>query len=280
MPLFNHFRDGVRSYKAAHRFIVKHRLWWYVILPAVLNLIIIVALFLLGWFYFARLNDWVMNVLGMNGEFSDWISWLITAFQVVFRIVMFVLLFLLYYMVYRYLILIILSPMLALLSEKTDKLLSGNDYPFVFKNFVLDVLRGIRIVIRNSIIEFCFMIVLFFFSYVPIIGYVSPVIMFFITCYYYGFSMMDYTNERHRLSVRQSVRFVRKHKGFAMANGMIFYLMFFFIPVVGFMFAPAYAVVAATLGVEDLRKKPGALPPEKLKNPKKWRKQTSQQFHT
>jgi CysZ protein len=149
--------------------------------------------------------------------------------------------------------LIILSPLLAALSEKTEKLLTGNTYPFNLGHFVKDVLRGIRIVIRNSFMELLLTIGLFIFGFVPVIGYISPVILFFVTCYYYGFSMIDYTNERQRLSVKQSVRFVRKNRGFAIANGMIFYLVFFFVPLVGFMVAPAYAVVAATLGVHKIR---------------------------
>jgi CysZ protein len=233
-----------------------------------------------GWHYFALLNESLFDMLGLSGEPEGYMKWLFVTLQVVFRVVMYVLLFFLYYISYRYLILIILSPMLALLSEKTDKLLTGKEYPFVLKNFIIDVLRGIRIATRNTLIELFFMIVLFFFSYVPIIGYISPVIMFLITCYFYGFSMMDYTNERNRLSIRQSIRFLRRNKGFAMANGMVFYLMFFFIPVIGFMVAPAYAVVAATLGIEEIRKIPVEEKPEKLKDPKKWRKQTSQQFHT
>jgi CysZ protein len=280
MPLFNHFKFGMRCYRDAHKFIKKHRLWWYVFIPAVLNILVVLLLAFIGWGYIELLNKWIFELLGLSGTPEGYMKWLLVALQVVFRIVMYILLFLMYYMVYRYIILIILSPMLALLSEKTDKLLTGREYPFVFKNFIIDVLRGIRVATRNTVIEFCFMIVLFFFSYVPVIGYISPVIMFFITCYYYGFSMMDYTNERNRLSVKRSVRFVRRNRGFAMANGMVFYLIFFFVPVIGFMVAPTYAVVAATLGIEELKKIPFVEKPGKLKNPKKWRKQTSQQFHT
>lgn len=259
MPLFNHYRTGFRSFKAAHKFIIRHRLWGYVLLPALLNLAVVLVLVFVGWYYIDLLNDWLFNVLGLSGDSWGSMRWLIVSLQVIFRIVMYVLLFFLYYLVYRYLILIILSPMLALLSEKTDQLLTGNHYPFVFKNFVLDVLRGIRIATRNTFIEFGWMILLFFFSYVPVLGYISPVLMFLITCYFYGFSMMDYTNERKRMNVRASVRFVRKNRGFAIANGMVFYLIFFFIPVVGFMVAPAYSVVAATLGIEEINRTPVAV---------------------
>jgi CysZ protein len=280
MALFTHFKTGFRSYKAAHKFIVKHRLWLYVFIPAVINIGMILLLIFFGWVYFGMLTDWLMQVLGLNSETEGYMGYLITALQWVFRIVLQVILFIAYSAIYRYIVLIILSPLLAVLSEKTDKLLSGKKYPFVFKNLMIDIIRGIGIATRNSLIEFLFMIALFFFSYVPVIGYVSPVIMFFITCYFYGFSMIDYTNERNRLSIKQSIRFVRRNMGFSIANGMVFYLVFFFVPIIGFMVAPAYAVVAATLGVQEINQIPVVEKPGKLKDPRKWRKQQSQQYPT
>ena len=275
MGVFTNFRAGFKTYGAAHKFIVKHKLWLYVFLPAVINAGMIVLLIFFGWHYFGLLTDWLMDLLGLNSDTEGYLGYLITALHWVFRIVLQVLLFLVYSTMYRYIIMIILSPLLALLSEKTDKLLTGKDYPFNLKNLLIDIARGVAIAIRNSLIEFLFMIALFFFSYVPVIGYISPVLMFFITCYFYGFSMMDYTNERNRLSVKQSVRFVRRNMGFSMANGIVFYLVFFFVPLVGFMVAPAYAVVAATLGIHEIRKVPVVEKPRKLKDPKKWKKQQS-----
>jgi CysZ protein len=74
------------------------------------------------------------------------------------------------------------------------------------------------------------------------------VIAFFIECYYYGFSMLDYSAERHKLSPAQSVRFISSKKGLAIGNGMVFYLMHI-VPIVGWVLAPAYAVIAATLSL-------------------------------
>jgi CysZ protein len=256
MGLFNNFRTGVRTYKEAHRFIRQHRLWWYVFIPAIINVAVILLLVFAGWYYFSLLTNWLFDLLGLTGQQEGFLKYLITAFQYIFRIVLYILLFLFYSAIYRYIVLIILSPMLALLSEKTEKLLTGREYPFSFSRFLKDVLRGIGIAIRNLHMEMLFMIVLFFLSYIPVIGYICPAITFLVSCYYYGFSMIDYTNERQRLSVRQSVRFIRKNRGFAIANGMIFYLVFFFVPVVGFMVAPAYAVVAATLGTHQVRSMP------------------------
>ena len=79
----------------------------------------------------------------------------------------------------------------------------------------------------------------------------SPCILFVISMYYYGFSMIDYSNERMNLSVCESVQFVSTNKGFAIANGLIFYVLLM-IPFVGLLIAPSYSVIAATIGVRKI----------------------------
>lgn len=67
--------------------------------------------------------------------------------------------------------------------------------------------------------------------------------------------MLDYSSERNKLSVAESIDFVGNHKGLAIGNGMVFYLMHG-LPVIGWILAPSYAVVAATLSLHT-SKKPG-----------------------
>jgi CysZ protein len=81
-----------------------------------------------------------------------------------------------------------------------------------------------------------------------VIGWVMPVVSLFVECYYYGFSMLDYSCERHQLSPSQSIAYIGKHRGLAIGNGLIFYLMHL-VPVLGWIFAPAYAVIAATISL-------------------------------
>ncbi|HNW68773.1 MAG TPA: EI24 domain-containing protein [Bacteroidales bacterium] len=253
MPLLPKFKLGFNTYSDAHKLIVKHRLWGYVFLPAIINIAMLLLLIFFGWHYITLFTDWLLDITGLSSSPEGFLKYVIVFFKWIFKIGLYLLLFLFYTSVYRYIVLAILSPALALLSEKTDKILTGTNYPFRLGQFIKDVLRGIRIVIRNFLIEMAFMILLFFASYIPIAGWFAPIIMFFITCYFYGFSMIDYSNERFRMKVRDSVKFVRKNRGMAVSNGIVFYLLFFFVPVVGFIFAPAYSVVAATIGVSKVR---------------------------
>jgi CysZ protein len=94
-------------------------------------------------------------------------------------------------------------------------------------------------------------------SFIPVIGWITPLIAFFIECYFYGFSMMDYSCERHQLTTKQSISFIKAHRGMALGNGMVFYLLMF-IPVLGWIMAPSYAVIAATIHLSDKRLLHGA----------------------
>jgi hypothetical protein len=75
-----------------------------------------------------------------------------------------------------------------------------------------------------------------------------PVIALFVECFYYGSSMLDYSLERHKLTHAQSVRYIGLHKGLAIGNGLVFFLMHLIL-IVGWVLAPAYAVIAATLSL-------------------------------
>jgi CysZ protein len=66
--------------------------------------------------------------------------------------------------------------------------------------------------------------------------------------------MLDYSSERNKLSTSASIAFIGKHKGLAIGNGLVFYMMHL-IPFLGWLLAPSYAVVAATLSLHKAREK-------------------------
>lgn len=252
MALFKNFSVGISTYSDAHKLIVKQRLWWYVLLPGLINLVIFSFIFFLGWHYSGRISNWLMDLLGLNTEPTGLLRYLILFIRFLLNFLFQFIVILIYIAVYKYIVLMIMSPVLAILSEKTEKLITGNKYPFKFKQLIKDIIRGNIIVIRNMSIEFIGTVVLFFVGYIPIIGFFSPVVLIIISFYFFGFSMIDYSSERHKLSIKESIHYVRANKGFAIANGCIFYLLLL-IPIIGLLIAPAYSIIAATLGVEKIK---------------------------
>jgi CysZ protein len=62
-------------------------------------------------------------------------------------------------------------------------------------------------------------------AFIPVLGLATPLIAILIECYYYGFSMLDYSMERHKKTAAESIYFISHHKGLAIGNGIVFYLI-------------------------------------------------------
>lgn len=209
-------------------------------------------LFIVGMFFFWESSDAAVTYLSRRMGIDRWLhqqkSGILSFFFLMGEIMVRLILVLFYFSLFKYLFLIIGSPLFAYLSEKTESIIEGKDYPFDLKQLIKDVVRGVKLALRNTLWQTVYMVSLLILSFFPLVGWITPLITLFIECYYYGFSMLDYSCERHKLSPSESIRYIGNHKGLAIGNGMVFYLMHL-VPVVGWVLAPSYAVVAATISL-------------------------------
>jgi CysZ protein len=239
---------AIQSFFEAHNFIRKHRLWKWILIPGIIYTI----LFVLGLYLFINSADSAVNLLSNKLGISSWLqsqsNWLLNFLFVMAAIILRLILFLFYFSLFKFLFLIVGSPVFAYLSEKTSSIIEGKDFPFSFAQLTKDIWRGIRVALRNSFWQTIYLFSILLLSLVPMAGWVTPVIALFIECYYYGFSMLDYSLERNRISPAASIDYIGHHRGLAIGNGLMFYLMHGLI-LVGWVLAPAYAVVAATLSL-------------------------------
>ena len=195
---------------------------------------------------------WISQQIGLEtwlqNQRNNWLSFLFLMAGLVLRIVI----VLFYFSLFKYIFLIIGSPVFAYLSEKTESILEGKDFPLNIKQLLRDILRGVRMAVRNTLWQTLYVVSLLFLSLIPLVGWITPVIAVFVECYYYGSSMLDYSLERDKLTYAQSINYIGRHRGLAVGNGLIFYLMHGFI-IIGWVLAPAYAVVAATLSLHKVK---------------------------
>ncbi|MEP6675483.1 MAG: EI24 domain-containing protein [Ferruginibacter sp.] len=241
---------AIQAYFKAHRFIVQHRLWKWIFIPGLLYAL----MFGIGGYFFIKSSSHVIEYLFSVTGINAWVqklqqSWL--SFLVVFgRLILHVIFIFFYFSLFKYLFLIIGSPLFAYLSEKTEAIMEGREFPFNFKQFIKDVLRGVKLALRNTLWQTVYTISILILSFIPLIGWATPVLALLVECYYFGFSMLDYSCERKKLSTSQSIAFIGRHKGLAIGNGIVFYLLHGFI-FIGWIFAPCYAVIAATISLYD-----------------------------
>ncbi len=241
---------AIQSYQLAHRFITTHRLWKWILIPGILYMILFVA----GMYFFWQSSDaavsYISNRLGIDRWLHQKGSGILSFFFLMGEIMLRLLLMFFYFSLFKYLFLIIGSPVFAYLSEKTESIMQGKDFPFSLPQLMKDIVRGIRLAIRNTLWQTVYTVSILLLSLFPVIGWITPLIILFVECYYYGFSMLDYSCERHKLAPSQSIEFISNHKGLAIGNGMVFYLMHL-VPIIGWVLAPAYAVVAATISLHN-----------------------------
>lgn len=156
----------------------------------------------------------------------------------------------------KYLVLIALSPLFALLSESVEEKTNGKNYPFTFPQLIKDIGRGIVISLRNMLLEYFFIITGFIITifFPPLVIVTGPLLMI-ISWYFIGFTMLDYNFERHKMTISESVKFTRKNIGLACGIGLV-YTVFMWLPFfIGLMFGPALAVVGATISFLELKQK-------------------------
>jgi CysZ protein len=254
MSFFKDFSFGLRTYSEALSFIFKKKLAWFFIFPLAFNI-------LLFWFGWDMVNDfsdtsklYIENKLQLD-QSTFWGSGFFKTVMDAFVWLTFkIMFFLLFAYLGGYIIIILMSPVFSYLSERTEKIKTGVDYPFSLRQLVKDVLRGVIIAVRNFSIEVILTLLMFILSFIPIIGWLAAIMLFFISAYFYGFSFMDYALERKKLNLIQSIQFMRENKGIVIANGFVFSLCLI-IPICGVSlssFAAIISVVAGTLAISEI----------------------------
>lgn len=215
-------------------------------------------LFMAGMYFFLSSSNsavnYLSNLIGIDTWLQEQKNPFLNFLFVMGNIMVRLLLVFFYFSFFKFAFLIIGSPLFAYLSEKTESILEGRDFPFSLPQLMKDIIRGIRLALRNLLWQTVYTISILILSFIPVLGWVSPMLSLFTECYYYGFSMMDYSCERRIMSPQESVRFISDHKGLAIGNGLMFYLMHA-VPILGWILAPTYAVVAATLSLRQLENK-------------------------
>jgi CysZ protein len=273
MGFFQQLLIGFKSYMEALAIIKKYRLYWYLPIPALLMLII----YYLGSSVASWQSSWDSQKGCVDCQTMNDTIWFLLKLLVSISIGLALMKFA------KYIVVIVLSPMISILSQKVERKLTGNKYPFNLQQTIHDVKRGVRIALRNLMWEYIYFVLILIAVMVfwddP---FTSPIfyITYFIGFFYYGFSFIDYINERRRLDIDQSIYFMRKHRGLAIAIGSVYSLLIF-VPVdIGILLdfsnflekpyykigqtalqlllwflassAPILAVVAATVAMNDI----------------------------
>lgn len=233
------FASSVGRYFQALQIIKKLKLWKYFLVPVFLGLVL--GGIFIGTAYGLSDNIGVAISSYWPWEFGKGVVETMSSFIGGLSIVI------LGILLYKHILMALSSPFMSPVSEKVEEYLTGEPIPKVEskKEFMQILMRSIRLNVRNLLIELAITLPLMLLSLIPVVGIVATILIFYVQSYYTGFGNMDYTLERH-LNYADSKRFVKKHKGVAVGNGLVFTFMLF-IPLVGIMLTLPIATVASTI---------------------------------
>jgi CysZ protein len=249
--------SGLSGFFRAFSFVFKHNMAWMFLVPAVLWLVLFFGLYQVTVSATDSVGAWVAAYLEIpveTGELGWWAevkAFINGAREMLVSIVLSLAIGYLLFIANKYIVLVVLSPLLAYASERTEEILTGKEFPFSFGQLMKDALRGALIAMRNGILELLISLAIwvatFFF---PPLGLVSFILLFFVSAYFYGFSMFDYVYERRRMRIGETTRAVNSRMGAVLANGAMFSLLMK-IPLIGLMLAPVMASVGAVLSTVE-----------------------------
>jgi CysZ protein len=255
---------AITSWFGAWAFIFKNRLSHFFIYPLVVS-----ALLAMGAVVF--INKGVKLIMGFIEPYFEYQApegtfWektknlLMDASEMAAPFIIWVISIYVFLRLNKYLVLALLSPMLSILSEKSVEILTGESRPFSISQLFQDALRGSILALRNLIIELALTLIvwgillvlmLFMPFLIFILGPVASILVFFIGSYFFGFSVLDYVNERNNLNVKESIADIRKNRSLSIGLGSIFSLLFV-IPFVGISISSVTCTVAAAIAKVEL----------------------------
>lgn len=228
--------NGITAYGRSFSLLSKLKLWRYFAVPIVISLVTAALIFLISW----GLGD---NIGALISRLWIW-EWGHSTFQLISNFFGIMVVIVIGLFLYRHIVMALSSPFMSPVSEKIERHLYGQNIVSPNSSWISQLIRGIRINIRNLALELLLTIPILLFGFVPVIGVISVVVLFLVQSYYAGFGSMDYTLERH-FNYRNSILFVRQNKGLAIGNGMVFMLVLL-IPIVGIILVLPLSVTAAS----------------------------------
>ena len=228
---------GIKAYAGTFKLISKLGLWRFFGIPMLISFLVASTIIISAYafsdnfaFYISKLWVW---------------KWGSETFFLISEILSGILILVLGFIFYKHIVMALSAPFMSPVSEKIEAHLLGVErHQHRNTSFSEQLWRGIRINVRNLLMELLLTIPILLIGFIPIIGIISTVLLFLIQAYYAGFGNMDYTLERH-FKYGESIKFVKQHRGLAIGNGIVF-MLFLLIPVIGIIFVLPLSVTAAS----------------------------------
>lgn len=228
---------GIKEYTGVFKLMSDLKLWKYFIIPMLISFCTAILVGVEAYVLSDNVGAYISKI---------WIwDWGKDTFLSISNFIGGLIVLIIGLILYKHIIMALSAPFMSPVSEKIEKHFYGN-VSHLHRNTTNteQLIRGIRINIRNLLKELIITIPILLLKFIPIVNIFSTILLFLVQAYYAGFGNMDYTLERH-LTYKESVQFVSRNKGYAIGNGIVF-MLFLLIPIIGIIIVLPLSVTAAS----------------------------------
>ena len=233
---------GCAAYFEAYETISRLKLWKFFAIPMLISLVV----FLLIVFVSYAFSDAIVSYIA---SFWTW-DFGKETFNTISRVFSGLLIVLIGFITFKHIVMALSAPFMGPISKKIEDDFRGVVSQVKTTSFWGLLRRGIKISSRNLFRELLLSIPILLLGFIPVIGLFSAILLFLMQAYFAGFGNMDYTLERY-FSYQKSILFVKKNRGVAIGNGLVF-MLFLLIPFIGVILVLPFSVTAATIATVKL----------------------------
>jgi len=228
---------AISAYGSSFSLISKLKLWKYFAIPMLISFVTATLIGVSAW-------GWSDNIGKLIAKAWIW-DWGKDTFTTISTVLGGLIILILGLILYKHIVMALSAPFMSPVSEKIERHFNPQAvHVHRDTSNAQQLWRGVRINARNLGMELLLTIPILLIGFIPVIGVVSTVLLYAVQAYYAGFGNMDYTLERH-FSYEDSIQFVKKHRGIAIGNGLVF-MLFLFIPIVGIILVLPLSVTSAS----------------------------------
>jgi len=213
----------------------------YVVMPLLINICLFGGLIWFGFSQFAPMVEWMMGWVPGFLDFLRWIIWVIvtsTAAIIVF-------------FTFTPIANIVAAPFNALMSEKIEEMLTGEDINSDM-SFMALVVSSISSQLRKLVYILLWSAGLLLISLIPVINFISPVLWVVFGSWLLSLEYLDYPMGNHDLTFSKQKQILAQRRGLSLGfGGMVMILTS--IPVVNFFVMPIAVAGATAMWVDHLR---------------------------
>ncbi len=234
--------QGIKAYFEAYEILSRLKLWKYFAIPMLLCLFLFFIIGILSYFLSEYIGNFIANF--WLASFWPWDHGKDTIHNIS-NILSALILIIIGFIAFKQIVMALSAPFVGPISKIIEDDFKGVVSEKENSSSLKLLLRGVRIALRNFVRELCLTIPILLLGLFPIVGLFSTVLLFLLQSYFAGFGNMDSTLERH-YSYKKSIVFVRRNKGVAIGNGIVF-MIFLLIPFLGVILVLPFSVTAATI---------------------------------